>query len=323
MYIFNAHTDICENIDEKRTRGQTRVISRCHVPFWKKGNITGGFYPTWINPDLDMEPEAQFRRIREHLESDLAECREDVCPVASWKEYEMALAAGKHALFRGAEGLSFLEKEPERVEELYAFGFRIASLSWNEKNGLICGSGTAPEEDTGLTDRGKVCIQAMEKCGMLVDLAHTSRQSFRDIMDAAEKPPVISHGACAAICPVPRNYTDEQIKETAARGGVIGISTYPPFVCQEPEKQTVEMLALHVLHVLEIAGEDSVGFGFDMVDYLDDFETDPTIAFELQGMKNEGEAGNLLAALRRHGCDAPLLEKICHGNFERILRQMM
>ena len=38
--------------------------------------------------------------------------------------------------FLGAEGLSFLEEDPDFLDELYRMGFREASLTWNEKNFL-------------------------------------------------------------------------------------------------------------------------------------------------------------------------------------------
>lgn len=58
---------------------------------------------------------------------------------------------------------------------------------------------------------------------MMVDLAHASDRMIRQVLAVADGPVVVSHTMCRAICDTKRNITDEQIRQVAARGGVIGI----------------------------------------------------------------------------------------------------
>ena len=187
------------------------------------------------------------------------------------------------------------------------------------KNALACGAGVSFAEDTGLSDAGIECVKRMEQLHMLIDLAHTSPKTFDDILAATSCPVIVSHGNCKALCDAPRNYSDAQLRAVSERGGVIGISVYPPFMNAAPSNWDVDMLARHIIHAIDIAGEDHVGFGFDFVDYLDDYGTDPSISCALLGMESESKAQTLVDCLRGKGVSEAALEKICHGNFEYVL----
>jgi membrane dipeptidase len=46
----------------------------------------------------------------------------------------------------------------------------------------------------------------------------------------ARKPFIASHSCAAALCPVSRNLTDDQIKAVAASGGMVGVDFCPAFL---------------------------------------------------------------------------------------------
>lgn len=76
----------------------------------------------------------------------------------------------------------------------------------------------------GLTALGREVIAEMNRIAMVVDVAHGSDESIRDMVALSTEPVIYSHGGCRALCDVPRNLTDERIRDIAGKGGVIGIA---------------------------------------------------------------------------------------------------
>ncbi len=320
MMIFDGHSDLWEDVDEKRSRGMGHIINTIHAEKWRLGNIGGGFYPIWVDPESERDVKQQAYSILRNMSAELRECSEHVSAVRNYHEFQEAHKAGKYGIFLGAEGLSFLE-EPDDLELLYHMGFREASLTWNEENSLACGAGCAV--DSGLTEKGKTCVEKMKQLHMIIDLAHTGEKTFWDIIDRVEEPCMVSHGNCRAILNHPRNYTDEQLKAIAERHGIIGISAYPLFISDSPQKQTVEAMVDHVIYAADLIGIEHVGFGFDFVDFLDDVGIDPTISIALKGFACVEESDSLIAELRKRGFCEKELEAICAGNFLRVIRDVL
>jgi membrane dipeptidase len=76
----------------------------------------------------------------------------------------------------------------------------------------------------GLTALGRAVVAEMNRRRMVVDVAHGSDESMRDMVETSTAPVIYSHGGCHALCENPRNLTDERIRQIAAKGGVIGIA---------------------------------------------------------------------------------------------------
>ncbi|HEU5055291.1 MAG TPA: membrane dipeptidase, partial [Kofleriaceae bacterium] len=102
-----------------------------------------------------------------------------------------------------------------------------------------------------------------------------------------------------------RNIDDEQIRAVAARGGAVGII----FATQHIGGNTVERVADHILHVVDVAGEDAPALGSD----FDGFVTPPA------GLEDASMMPALTAALSARGLALPVLEKILGGNALRVL----
>ena len=320
MNIFDGHSDLWEDVDEKRRRGLRQVIRTVHQPRWEAGGVEGGFYPVWVDPEGMLPPVRQAESIFRQMAAELEECGDLVQVVRTAEEYSAAVRAGKHALILGAEGLSFLEGDLSRLEDLYRLGLREASLTWNETNDLAAGAGDSSGQ--GLTSLGRDCVREIHRLGMILDLAHASRQTFWDAMELTDGPFMVSHGSCKALCPHPRNYSDDQIRAIAQHNGVLGINAYAPFLDLEEESQTVERYADHVAYAADLVGTDYVALGFDLVDFLDDVGTDPSISCVTRGLESLGDTGNLLNALTRRGFSREELEKICRGNFLRLVQML-
>ena len=64
-----------------------------------------------------------------------------------------------------------------------------------------------------------------------------------------------------------------------------------------------------------------VGLGFDLVDFLDDFGTDPSISYTVKGFENISHAQQLLAEIRSLGFSEQEMAQLCSGNFLRVIKE--
>jgi membrane dipeptidase len=132
-------------------------------------------------------------------------------------------------------------------------------LTWNRDNllaGGCLGSGS------GLTPLGREIVKALCDAGVHIDLSHASERTFYDILDAASLPPVVSHACCHALCPHPRNLTDDQLASLAQAGGVFGVTFYPPFLTGKPSASLSDVVR-HITHAVSVMGASHTGIGSD------------------------------------------------------------
>ena len=155
------------------------------------------------------------------------------------------------------EGLHALDGKLESVDVLFAHGYRMMGLTHFFDN-EVAGSAHGVTHG-GLTPLGREVVQRMEQLGVVVDLAHASTQTMREVLAMATRPVVVSHTGVAAVCPGPRNLTDEQLRAIAANGGLIGIGYWDGAVC-EP---TIERIVQSIRHAVRIMGVQHVGLGSD------------------------------------------------------------
>ena len=323
MYkLFDAHSDIFEDVDEKRARGLKNIIRDYHKDKWLAGGCVGGFYPVWVDPYCEvysMPVEEQAERIIGHMKEELAVCTDEAVLVTSASEYEEAVSANKHAIFTGAEGLSFLRGDFGKLDELYELGMREFSLTWNEANEFAGGAGSAE----GLTDAGRKCVKKIQSMGAILDLAHSSKQTFYDAASIAEGPFMVSHANVSHICNHPRNLTDDQLKIIADSKGMLGISAYSPFLSEYPAKQNVATLCDHIEYAAEKMGIECVGLGFDLVDFLDDVGVDESISYVTAGLSSISHAQSIAAELEKRGFSAADINKVYSENFLSLIERVI
>ena len=154
---------------------------------------------------------------------------------------------------------------------------------------------------------------------MIVDLAHTNKRTFDDILSATTGPLIISHGNIKAICDHRRNYSDDQLLALRDRGGVIGICAIAPFIAHETHHQTVQEMAKHIDYAVQLIGIDHVGVGFDVCYYLGD----QVSSNRVEGFQTIGDAPNVFIELEKLGYNDADIEKIKFGNFARIVQQVL
>ena len=200
------------------------------------------------------------------------------------------------------EGLQNLEGKAANLDKLYAAGFRMAGLTHffdNERAGSMHGL-----KKGGLTPLGRDVIRRMEDKGMIVDIAHCSRQCVTEILAIARRPVVSSHGGVQATCKVNRNLSDEHIRGVAKTGGIIGIGYWDGAICDTDPKSVAKAMK----HVRDLVGIDHVALGSD-------YDGATTVRFDTSKLVQVTQA--LLDA----GFTHDEIRAVMGGNAVRLLRE--
>jgi membrane dipeptidase len=222
-----------------------------------------------------------------------------------------SLAAVLH--FEGAEPI---DPDLERLAGFHDAGLRSLGLAWSRLNafahGTPFGFPGSPDQGPGLTDAGRALVRACNELRVMVDVSHLNVRGFWDVAELSDAPLVASHSNAHALCPSPRNLTDEQLRAVGESGGVVGINFCVAFVredgADDPDTP-LSAIAAHAAHVADVAGVDAVALGSDF--------DGATMPHELDGA---AKLPALFEALRAFGFDEPELECIALGNWRRVLR---
>lgn len=174
------------------------------------------------------------------------------------------------------------------------------------------------DSDGPLGHKGRELIKKIEELGLILDVTHLSDTSFWEAMDLYSGPLWASHNNCRALVNHNRQFSDEQIKEIIARGGVIGVAMdawmlAPNWVRGKstPDEMNVGFnnVADHIDHICQLAGNtDHVGIGTDL-DGAFGKEQSPK---DLDTIADLQKFPNLLST---RGYSDASINAILHGNF--------
>lgn len=330
--VFDAHSDIFSDFTNKSLQGESDIFRKYHIDRLRAGNVEGSIFVIWIDPPYDAHPRERMEQILAAVEKE-KQCSSDILRiVTSVSEAEKALKDNLFYAFIGLEGLSGIGEDLSQIDRLYKLGARHASLTWNEENALA--TGLRGRSERGVTELGKKAIRSIEDKKMLLDVSHLNDASFWDVMRYATGPVVATHSSSRALCSAGRNLTDEMIKALVATGGMVGVNSYKEFTADEEENRTVDKLAAHVDHMVEVAGIEHIGFGFDFFEFLEGGAIDACSFEEVQasakkgtpsvlGMKDASEIGNLLKALEKVGFTRAELQKLKRDNWIQTLQKVL
>jgi membrane dipeptidase len=154
-------------------------------------------------------------------------------------------------------------------------------------------------------------VAMMNKLGMLVDVAHTSRDTMVQAAEASRSPIVSTHSCITALCDHSRNMTDWQLDVIRDVRGVIQITAVSAFLKlnAKPEEVTVADFADHIDYAVRRIGIDHVGISSDF---------DGGGGFS--DWHDVSQTPNITIELVRRGYDRDALEKLWGGNFLRVMR---
>ena len=206
--------------------------------------------------------------------------------------------------FLGTEGAQPLEGHVENLDDLYSAGFRMMAPT-HFTDTAIAGAASGMKKG-GLSDLGRQWVRAMEAHHMLIDLAHASPATLRDVTALATRPLIVSHTGVKGTCNNPRNLSDDELRAVARTNGVIGIGLWDTATCGSDARATAR--AIH--YAMTIVGADHVALGSD-------FDGGVTTPFDSSGW------ALLTDVLLQEGVSEQDIHKIMGENVVRVLLEVL
>jgi membrane dipeptidase len=141
-----------------------------------------------------------------------------------------AVAAGRIAALPAIENGHALAGDLRNLERFRARGVRYMTLTHARHLEWAASSGEEWSQEHGLAPFGEEVVREMNRLGIIVDVSHVHERTFWDVVRVAARPFIASHSNAAALCPVGRNLTDDQLRAVAASGGLVGVNFFPGFL---------------------------------------------------------------------------------------------
>ena len=292
---------------------------RVDLPKMQRGFVSAGCFAAYVpqGPRTAAGHEAAYARAVAMLEtiSSMGGNRARVCLSAD--AIEAAHRDGITAIIPCVENGHALAGEPARLAVFQRMGARYLTLTHNGHNALADSSnpradlGDRAEEHGGLSDLGRQAIAELNRLGMLVDVAHVSKNSMMQAAAASRTPVLSTHSCVRALSDHPRNLDDEQLDVLRDVGGVVQITAVSQFVKlgRKPSDVTVADFIDHVDYAVARIGIAHVGISSD-------FDGGGGFA----GWHDAGESASLTVELVRRGYDRGAIAALWGGNFLRLLR---
>lgn len=281
----------------------------------KEGKVGGQFWSVFIECDDLKGLNDPTHAVRDTLEqidvtrrfiAEIPEFR--FCDTSSCAR--KAFRAGKVPSMLGAEGLHQTGSSISVIRQLYDLGVRYITVTHNCDNPYATAASTvtATGQDAGLTEFGAAGIREMNRLGMLVDLAHVSHQTMRDVLDVTQAPVIFSHSACYALARTYRNAPDDVLSRLKENGGVLMVLFVRRFLnAEDPDAADIESVVDHIMHVVRVAGWDHVGIGGDF---------DGTTEI-VNGINSVADYPKLIEAVMRRGATDEQVRKLVGENILR------
>lgn len=208
------------------------------------------------------------------------------------------------------ENLGLIGDEISKIKEFYNKGVSIMSLTWNDQN--LIASGAKITNDTGITKFGFKCIDEINRLGIIIDVSHLSKNSFKDLIKINKNKLIATHSCVRKLCDNTRNLDDYEIKYIAECGGVIGINFYKDFLTDKRPYATIDDIIDHITYIANLVGIEYVGIGsdFDGIDKND-------LPIGIKGVK---DIDNLIDRLITRGFSNYEVEKIMGKNMYSFLK---
>ncbi|MBO5349182.1 MAG: dipeptidase [Clostridia bacterium] len=257
----------------------------------------------FINPKYQDGFERANNIIDYYLEN-----KEDTIIIKSKKDIETVIKNKKIGIILTIENGKAIENDINNIDILYNKGIRAMSINWNEDN--LLGTGALTKSNKGLTELGKKYLKKLEEKNIIIDISHSSEQTFWDAIKCTTKTIVATHSCCHSLCNHPRNLKDNQIKEIAKRAGIVGICFCSPFLTQHGKANATDIIK-HISHIIQLVGEDYVGIGTDF-DGVDEEQA-------LSDIKRIYDMNILVNELKKCGYQESTINKIMGENWLRVI----
>lgn len=323
IYLAHDHMDRAEDFARDLAGGAT-------------GKILHMVVDSWFDAPTRQEYEASYYGYRGYLQRGLAAITKvlaiaddpanRVRIVRSVGDLDAAESAGQLALVLGTEGGKLIEEDLANLDAFWRLGLRHIQLNWAMRNQIGASQSNEDEPDwPGLTPFGFQVVERMNRLGMVIDVSHSAPQTIKDVLRTTTRPILNSHSGSRSLANKAQNLWDDQIREMASNGGVIGMHFCSRLVLGVNDRQaTIPDLIRQIKYVVNVGGIDVVGLGPDYIlgnparDLRYRLNTNQTDISWTKGLESSAELPNLLPALEEAGFRDDEIEKFLGANLRRL-----
>ena len=342
--------DHLAQIDIRQDQSKLTPPLHTDIPRLRQGRLGGQFWSVYVPTTLKgadavravIEQIDVVHRLDERYPDtfELARTADDVVRIHR---------SGKIASLIGVEGGHSIGNSLAVLRQLYALGTRYMTITHSD-NTDWADSATDNPTHNGLTAFGRLVIAEMNRLGMLVDLSHVAPKTMHDALDVTAAPVIFSHSSARALVDHARNVPDDVLRRLKDNDGVVMVSFVTSFSSEkvrardaakdaeearlkalyrgQPDKvkaglaqweaanpaprATLQDVADHIDHVVQVAGASHVGLGSD----FDGITSTP------EGLSSVADYPNLFAELIRRGYSDEQLKGVAGLNVLRVMRKV-
>ncbi|WP_157248536.1 dipeptidase [Nonomuraea typhae] len=247
-----------------------------------------------------------------------------------------AHAAGSQAVWGLSQTNLLAPGDLGLIEVAHDLGvLNTVDLAYNSMN--YVGAGCTERYDPGLSHFGLQFVKRCNDVGVIVDTAHSGRQTTLDACATSRYPVVATHTSADAVFAHDRAKSDEELRAIAGTGGVIGVYVVPFFLASPDDPNpTIELFLDHVDYISDLVGWEHVAMGTDwpmplpnhvmeavFSGRLDEFGFRPehgidNITRTLEGFRDYRDLVNLTRGLVSRGYNDDQVRGIIGENFLRV-----
>lgn len=305
MSFIDLHCDTASLLFEQKTHLNRNDY---HVDIEKLK--ASGYLAQWFAFFIDtkglkgIDPFVYLNEMYEYFKTEVEANQDAIALVSTYKDYLKCKEENKIAAFLSLEEGEVIAHIKDPLEKLMQLGMTMMTLTWNYENTW----GYPHSIQRGLTSNGQQLLADLNDSSILLDISHLSEAAFGDITALYKKPIIASHCNARNYYDHTRNLTDEAMKVIAESGGIIGTNFYSYFL-NHSDHTSIEAILANMQYVYNQVGEDVLALGTDFDGMSCNLE-----------VCNCKEMDRLMGSMMRI-FPMRIIEKICYGNAERIIRE--
>ncbi|MEH0194124.1 dipeptidase [Caulobacter sp. CCNWLY153] len=361
--VLDSHVDVPADLGVGAHEAAVDGDSQVDLPKLERGGVDAAVLAVFVAQG-PRTPEG-YAQARKEADAKLAAIRgvaerhpDRAALALKADDVEAAAKAGKRAIVIGFLNAYPFGEDLKPLDAYYAAGVRSFGFVHAGANAFADSSrpsGGAKAEWGGLSPLGKQAVGRLNDLGVIIDVSQLTPDGVKQVLAISRAPVVASHSGVQGIVDNPRNLSDAELNAIAAKGGVVQIVAFGPYLVRLTDELRPKVAALRVQYGLPAAFSraadgsealspdkrkdyshavtallpkatvkdlvDSVDYavgrvGVEHVGLSSDFNHGGGVV----GWANEGEAGNVTAELVARGYSEADIGKLWGGNYLRVFR---
>jgi len=254
ILTLDAHIDIEVTFFTPEKIGEVGYEKFASLKKMDEGSLDGAFFAAWVlqGPLTDEGYREAYNTVVKKIEQihQIQNNMPDKVAIAFHPKDVLSINKSdkKFAIIAIENGYAIGE-DILNIEKFYDMGVRYITLSHIGHN-QICDSNLNPQGDStlhnGLSSFGKEVILEMNRLGMIIDVAHISKQSVVDVIALSKTPVLCSHCGIKSVGGVGNVWDDDQLDALKINGGVIHIVGLNRAIKSVPKAKEIEINNLRV-----------------------------------------------------------------------------